>query len=423
MLYDPQVESVRRANARLNIWDGSVRSGKTIASIVRWLRYCAVDGPPGGLLMIGKTERTLARNVLDPIIDLVGHERCKVKGGAGEAQIMGRTVWLAGANDESAAARIRGLTLAGAYGDEVSLWPRNFFTMLLSRLSVTGAKAFFTTNPDSPMHWLKRDYLDRSADLDLARFQFRLSDNPGLDPDYVHNLTAEYTGLWRSRFIDGLWVAAEGAIYDMLDVNDGGKHVRICPSDVLSDPRTVFTVGVDYGTVNPFVALLIARDAFDRMWVLDEWRWDSAVRQRQQTDHEYAVAVNQWIQASLPTLVGQHLGAQPEPATLAAMFIDPSASSFIEEIRRTGLPAQPADNSVIDGIRTVATRLSSGTLFISPSCSGLLAEMAGYTWDPKAQISGQDRPTKADDHGPDALRYAVMGSRYATPGAMISTSW
>ena len=51
--------------------------------------------------------------------------------------------------------------------------------------------------------------------LDLAQFHFRLEDNWNLDPDYVANLKKEYTGLWYKRFILGLWVQAEGAIYDM----------------------------------------------------------------------------------------------------------------------------------------------------------------------------------------------------------------
>ena len=38
--------------------------------------------------------------------------------------------------------------------------PQSFFQMLLSRLSPEGARLYGTTNPDSPYHWLKTDYLD-----------------------------------------------------------------------------------------------------------------------------------------------------------------------------------------------------------------------------------------------------------------------
>src|SRR5690606_41741708 len=56
-----QARSILEANARINIWHGSVRSGKTVASILRWLDFVA-HGPPGELLMVGKTTRTLKRD-------------------------------------------------------------------------------------------------------------------------------------------------------------------------------------------------------------------------------------------------------------------------------------------------------------------------------------------------------------------------
>ena len=406
MLYPAQEASVREATARLNLWDGSVRSGKTIGSIVRWLRFITVDGPPGNLLMIGKTERTLSRNVLDPIRDLVGSSRCQVKAGSGEVTILGRTVYLAGANDERASDRIRGITLAGAYGDEVSLWPRSFFTMLLSRLSVPGAALFATTNPDGPRHWLKTDYLDRADELDLARFRFRLPDNPGLDPAYVVALQAEYVGLWRARFIDGLWVAAEGAIYDTFDPTPGGPHVQPIPAPTDDQPQDAGWVAIDYGTSNPFVALRL-RHHLGRVYVTSEYRWDSRARRRQLTDSDYADALAAWW------------GTDEPPA----IIVDPSAASFIAELRQRGYPVQGANNAVLDGIRLVATELNAGRLIIDPTCTGLIDELAGYSWDPKAQAHGQDAPLKADDHGPDALRYGMRAADHVGPGALLDSEW
>ena len=86
--------------------------------------------------------------------------------------------------------------------------------------------------------------------LDLARFSFRLADNPHLPPAYVASLRQEFTGLWRKRFIDGLWVIAEGACYDMFDED---RHVvDVCP--VI---KRWLCCSIDYGTRNPFDALLI----------------------------------------------------------------------------------------------------------------------------------------------------------------------
>src|SRR5690606_23498028 len=237
--------SIRDSDARLNLWHGSVRSGKTIRSIIRWLTFIR-EAPPGALLMVGKTERTLRRNILDELERIVGARNYRYVGGSGEAFILGRRVLLVGANDERAEGKIRGMTLAGAYGDELTLWPEGFFRMLLSRLSLRGARFFGTTNPDGPYHWLKTDFLDREGELDLRAWHFTLEDNIALDPAYVASLKAEYGEgtLWYRRFIDGLWVAAEGAVYDFFNESE-----HVLPAPPPEQPERL-VLSVDYGTSN-----------------------------------------------------------------------------------------------------------------------------------------------------------------------------
>ncbi|MEV7196021.1 hypothetical protein AB0N81_30075 [Streptomyces sp. NPDC093510] len=58
--------------------------------------------------------------------------------------------------------KIKGLTLAGAYCDELTTYPETFFQMLETRLSVHGAQWYATTNPEGPNHWLRKQYLDRT---------------------------------------------------------------------------------------------------------------------------------------------------------------------------------------------------------------------------------------------------------------------
>ena len=161
-LSEKQREAALLAERRLNVWEGAVRSGKTISSIVAWLAFVRT-GPAGPLLMVGKTQRTLKRNIIDPLIEILGPRRCRYAQGSGELWLLGRRVYVVGANDERAQEKIRGLTLAGAYADEASTLPESFWSMLLTRLSVDGARLFATTNPDAPTHWLKRSYLDRPA--------------------------------------------------------------------------------------------------------------------------------------------------------------------------------------------------------------------------------------------------------------------
>lgn len=393
-----QVESVIGSTSRQNIWEGAVRSGKTVGSLIRWVEQVA-DGPKGDLLMIGKTERTLIRNILNPLQEMIGERRVKWSTGTGEGKILGRRFYMMGASDERAEGKIRGLTVASAYGDEFTLWPESVYRQLLARLSVKGAKLFGTTNPDNPFHWLKTDYLDRQGDLNLASFHFEIDDNPYLDPEYVADLKREYTGVWYQRFILGLWVVAEGAIYDQ-------EAVKRSLFDDADAPQTFDRLVVvnDYGTQNPFHALLIGVKARES-WVLDEWQYSGREKQLQKTDAQYSKALREWLGHEWDMARGQWIVGNGKLITKT--ICDPAASSMLAQYRLDGWPhVTPAKNDVDEGLRLVANRLASGKLRIHRHrCPQLLKEMAVYSWDPNAAKRGKDEPLKRDDHGPDALRY------------------
>jgi PBSX family phage terminase large subunit len=397
------------ADRRLNVWEGSVRSSKTVGSMLKWIEYVRA-APPGNLLMVGKTERTLRRNILDPVTEWLGPKRARLVSGSGEFWLCGRKIYLVGANDERAQDKIRGLSLLAAYVDEASLIPESFFTMLMSRLSEPGARLFATTNPEGPSHWLKRDYLDRAAlwvtgdgqtlrfdsddRLDLARFSFRLTDNPYLDPAYVRSLMREYVGLWHKRYIDGLWVVAEGAVYDMWDPE---RHVV----DQVPVITRWISLGVDYGTKNPFAGVLLGAGVDGRLYVPGEYRHDSRLAMRQLTDVEYSAELRAWLNGF------KHPGSDAIGVRPEWTVVDPSAASFIQQLYRDDITPAQADNSVLDGIRTVASLLAADQLRVHASATALIDEFGGYSWDDKAAKKGEDRPIKTADHSLDALRYAA----------------
>jgi PBSX family phage terminase large subunit len=421
----PLVGKARRAvalaTAPICIWEGSVRSGKTVSSLLAWIRYVRT-GPPGSLLLTGKTERTVRRNIIDPLIEMLGPRRCHYNAGNAELTLLDRKIYVVGANDERAQDKIRGVTLAGAYVDELSTIPESFFSMLISRLSVEGSQLFGTTNPEGPRHWLKTTVLDRAVlhlrgDGRLAvrplgtllptgaetirahRFSFRLTDNPSLPAGYLDMVRRQYTGLWRRRFIDGEWVAADGAIYDQFDED---RHVV----DTLPPITKWLALGVDYGTSAPFAALLLGVGVDNRLYVCGEYRYESATHRRSKTDAEYSAEVATWLDTfPVPAAQGgpQLYGVRPQWTA-----VDPSAASFITQLYRDGrVTPTAANNSVLDGIRMVSMLIAGDRLRIHRSCTGLLSELPGYVWDIKATEAGQDAPLKADDHSCDALRYAI----------------
>ncbi|MFC3980186.1 PBSX family phage terminase large subunit [Streptosporangium jomthongense] len=388
-----QIRSVVEAEARINLWEGSVRSGKTIASLLKWLMFVANPPRGGELVMVGRTRDSIFRNAFGPLTnpDIFGTLASQVhyNNGAPTATILGRTVHVLGANDAKAEPKVRGMTGAGAYVDEGTTIPKDFFDQLNARCSVPGARLFVTTNPDNPAHWLRKQYMLRPTETSLRSWHFQLDDNPHLPAEYVATLKSTYVGLWYRRFILGHWVQAEGAVYDMWDEQ---RHVV----DVLPQIVQWISVGVDYGTTNPFAALMLALGVDGRLYLTREYRYDSKLAHRSLTDAEYSQRLRAWLAQ------GEH----PQ-----YVVVDPSAKSFRVQLHNDGIVSTLGNNDVVDGIRTVASLLATGQLLVHRSCEGWIEEVAGYAWDDEKAEDGEDVPIKADDHSLDAGRYGIFTTR------------
>lgn len=255
---------------RINLLEGSVRSGKTWISLVLWAMWVATQPKNATFLMAAKTLTALERNNLNLLVSLVGADNFKFSVASKKATLFGRTVYLEGASDARAESKIRGLTLKGAYLDELTLFDEDFFVMLLSRLSEPDAKLFATTNPDSPNHWLMTNYIQRAdeAGLDFLRIKFLIDDNPYLAKEYIKSLKAEYTGVFYERFINGDWVAAEGVVYPEF-ANNPNEYLIDAPDEEIS----IAVVGVDFGgnkSAHAFVCLGFTK-GFKKCIVLDEF--------------------------------------------------------------------------------------------------------------------------------------------------------
>ena len=274
-----QLDSFNQANKRFNIWCGAVRSGKTFASIWKLIDLLK-NGPKGDCMIIGVNRSSIQRNVLIELYQLIGFSPPSSK--STEAQLFGRNVYFVGAHDESAVRNIQGSTLALAYVDEAACIPSPFWRMLQSRLSIKGAQLLATCNPEGPAHWLKKDFLDRSNELDIASWTFLLEDNPSLDKKYIEALKLEYNGMWYKRYILGKWAVAHGLIFDSFD------HDNIYSNDY--NDSNYYVVGIDYGTSNATAAVLCAIDInqFPQIRIEDEYYYDSEKKGRSKTDAELA---------------------------------------------------------------------------------------------------------------------------------------
>jgi PBSX family phage terminase large subunit len=390
-----QLLSIRESNFSYNVWEGSIRSGKTHASLWRLVAE-ASDGPPGDFAIITRTYDSFERNILPELHKILGRHANYFRGKR-QLFLKNRKCHVITADDASAEAKIRGCTLACAYVDEVTIIPENVFIMLLGRLSIAGAKLFCTTNPDSPYHWFKL-WMDNNPDV--KGFKFVMDDNPSLTKEYKALLGRQYKGLWYQRFIEGKWVQAEGAIYDFFDPE---LH---CIDFPLSEAQH-YIVGVDYGTTNPcaFVLIGINPYKYPNIWVEREYYYSSKIHERQKTDSEYAQDLIEFIKFK----------------NVKAIYIDPSAASFSAELRKCGIDnLYDAENEVIDGIRFVGTKLNDGTFKICRGCRNLIAEFQSYVWNDKRAIVGKEEPKKENDHALDALRYALFTHFFGHDGQTLT---
>ena len=286
--------------------------------------------------------------------------------------------YLFGGRDESSAALIQGVTLAGVLLDEVALMPRSFVEQACARCSVPGSKLWFSCNPEGPQHWFYRTWIAKAEERNALYLHFTMEDNPALPPQVVARYSRLYSGVFYRRFVLGEWVCAEGRVYDFFRPE---THAEPPPEE----PMERYCISCDYGTVNP--ASFGLWGLRSGVWYrLREYYFDSRREGYQKTDGEYA--------AALTALAGGR--------DIDLVVVDPSAASFIEVLRRAGFSVVRAENEVLSGIRITAQLLRERRLVICDTCTDALREFELYCWD---QSAAGDRVKKEHDHAMDDIRY------------------
>ncbi len=400
LLSPKQLEFITDSTAKLNFAHGSVRSGKTVGTLFRFMNACYTC-PDSSIWMIGKTSESIFDNAIRLILEpkpphmgdplAVFRPFCRWNKGARELKFMDKTIGTLGAKDSGAVGIIQGKTFSLAYCDEMTLYPENVTEMIRSRLSNEYSMLFSSMNPSHPNHIIKK-WIDLAEKGDPLYYSlhFTVEDNPYLDEDYIRMLRESSSGLFYKRNYLGLWCLAEGAIFDFFD-----RSVHV----VRKPPRAAeyWIAGIDFGTSNAFACVLIgvSTGRYDQtgvmMWVEKEYFFDSRKAGYQKTNFEYAQEVKEFL----------------EPYGVKSLYVDPSSASFKVELRRMGMHPIDANNEVTDGIHFMASQLKSGRLFICHECTNLTREMESYVWDERASEKGDDEPLKKDDHCIDAVRYAV----------------
>ncbi|WP_407397789.1 PBSX family phage terminase large subunit [Treponema sp.] len=382
------------------ICDGAVRSGKTVVMSKAFIIW-AMEYFDGCIFAIcSKTVTNAERNVLNPLVtDNELPYRMKYHRAERYLSVtMGKKenkFYLFGGKDESSYMLIQGITLAGVLLDEVALMPRSFVEQAISRtLTYDNKKIWFNCNPEGQLHWFNQEWIipADAGEKPVKHLHFLMSDNPIMSAEAIKETENMFSGVFYDRYIKGMWVAAEGLIYDMFDTN-----VHVIDASELEYEGGVY-ISADYGIQNANVWLMWRKQkGINRHVVLKECYYSGRDEHKQKTVSELVSMLDEMLGKT----DGKE-GIKPEK-----VIVDPSAAALIIELRKRGYSVQSADNDVLDGIADVSTMLKKNMIAIDRSCKNTINEFGVYCWDDKAAQRGIDQPVKSNDHAQDAIRYYV----------------
>lgn len=395
------------------IADGAIRSGKTISMIVSFMQWSQDTFDSETFIIAGKSIGSLKRNVIKPLLQILTSWGWKYTYNRSENYIeVGKSIYyLFGAVNEASQDVLAGLTSAGALADEIALYPRSFTEQMIGRCSVKGSKIFCNCNPDNPYHYFKIDYIDKAKDKNILYLHFELSDNLTLSDEIKNRYKRMFTGVFFKRYVLGLWVIAEGVIYDMFNEK---LHVVDCANMKFTE----FYISCDYGTYNALSFGLWGFNPSDKVWYkYRNYYYSGKEKGIQKDDSQYYKDLEIFINDNI--IKERYSGEVPEDIIkekkeneyiinkfFLGIVIDPSASSFIATIRNNGeYDFIKAENDVLEGIRNMSTALNTGLIKFDKSCIESIKEFYSYKWDEKATERGEDSPVKQFDHTKDEERY------------------
>lgn len=380
MLSTKQLEYLSQCNHRWNLKVGATGSGKS------WLDYAVVIPKrllalrgEGAAVMLGNTQGTLSRNVLDPMREIWGEGLVGTISSDNTARLFGRRVHILGADSKKHVARIQGMTIEYGYGDEMTTWDEAVFQMLKTRLRCPHSHFDGTANPDSPQHFLKKFIDDPKVDVFCQTST--INDNPFLPTKFVNDLKHELAGtVYYNRFILGQWAAAGGIIYrPFADSIAAGDGRFLWPADKPCRPWRIH-IGVDFGGNG-------SRHAFVATGILPYYAGvvglASARIDPKNQDADFLAA--QLIEFC--TAVFARYGE------IHYLFCDSAEQTLINHIRtrlrasRLSWLADRVNNSakiaIIDRIRLTSILMGGGRFWYMPEAATLRDALASALWSQK----------------------------------------
>lgn len=389
--------------------EGSVRSVKTSTGSYSFVQWASYSFDQEDFALIGKTIGTCLRNVVRPLRKMLSVEPSfvvKERRSNAEGYHLEITnkendhtnlFWVYGGKDESSQDLIQGKTLAGGLLDEVLLMPLSFVNQFLSRLSVEGAKAWFTFNPDAPTHELYVNILDPYVAQKKALYiHLTMDDNPSLSQDVKDRISGQWPvgSVWHRRNVLGERVAAEGAIYSFFtsDPKDG-YVITDLPNDF-----SIWGVAGDYGQEHPTTFGLYGFSGSLNSWVMVKEYYET-MKTNEDLSSDFGDFLT-WNDADVyPSFVDIDTGG-------GGLALLNQLRNDYPNLYASGVIKHAIKVNVNAEIAKFASALYTHRFRYYAGCKRSIKETANYLWAKKPAGSGKEEPLKVNDDGPDRDRYA-----------------
>jgi len=363
-------------------------------------------------LMLRKAREYAAKSVVPFMAHTVmgPDPRVTMKKGDGWFEYQnGSIMYWGGMKDEGQRQAIRSMGQDGSldmvWVEEANAFTEIDFQEIIARMrgrAASWTQIMLSTNPDTPTHWIKRSLMDGEQ---ASVYYSGAQDNP-YNPLQYRDMLGRLTGVLGKRLRDGLWIQAEGAVYETFS-----DEIHVV--DWFKPPEDWRRIrAIDFGYVNPFVCQWWAIDGDGRMYLYRE------IYRSKRLVSEHAKEINRLSQ-------GEHI-----EATVADHDAEDRAT-----LRAAGILTAPADKQVKIGIQKVQERLKiqpdgkprlfimrgatvdiDNELLMARKPSSTLEEIPGYVWHKwQDGRSNKEEPVKEHDHGCDSARYSTMYVDKGTP--------
>lgn len=391
-LYSPKQQEVLKFYCKHRdffflINHGSVRTGKTIidndlfiADVLRVKNYAESKGIIAPqYILAGASIGNIQKNVFSELTQRYGLKLKLDK--YNRFNLFGVQVCCTGHDDSGQLPAITGMTSFGAYINEAAFAKKEVFLQIIKRCSADigfNAHIIADTNPQAPVHYLKKDFIDKADGRRIKAFHWQLDDNTFLPESYKQNIIATTpTGVFFDRDILGQWATAEGIVY--MDFDEKIHVIDALPS---SDQIIRYYAGVDWGYEHPGSIVLFAqcRGGYD------------VIVKEITSQHKL---IDWWVDEA-KKIVSEYGFGIP-------FYCDSAEPDKIKALQNENIWAVMANKTISSGIEYVAKRVKTRKLFIYRGAAReILNELYAYVWDEKTGL-----PVKVNDHVMDAVRYGA----------------